>query len=174
MPRVTAKEQYRRHIILCGLWTGFHEIFAVLPPAKQWAVHDYYHPVAQLSQEGFSGHIEAVAKRDVALSSEAGKGFLEIDRHFRTALKLADITRRDISVCVREVIARAPKTYRGVVQCTEQVTPARLRKEPIKMIRSPKGMSRNQHALVAVVRPNPDVKLLAHILLDLVKRTNLS
>lgn len=170
MPRVTAKEHYRRHIILCGLWTGFHEIFAVLPPAKQWAVHDYYHPIEQLSQEAFSTHAGVVVKKDISLSSEAGRGFLEIDRHFRIALKLADVTRRDISVCLREVIARAPKTYRGVVRRTEQVTPARLRKEPIKMIRSPKGMNRNQHALVAVVRPNPNAQLLAHILLDLAKR----
>lgn len=169
MPRVTAKEQYRRHIILCGLWTGFHEIFAVLPPAKQWAVHDYYHLIEQLSQEAFSTHAGAVVKKDISLSSEAGKGFLEIDRHFRIALKLADLTRRDISVCLREVIARAPKTYRGVVQRTELVAPAQLKKEPAKTTRNPKGLSRNNHGLVAVIRPNPNVQLLAHILLDMAK-----
>lgn len=175
MPRITPKEHYRRHIVLHGFWLSHDQLFGVLPPGKQWQLHRYYHPTASLTEAAFLTHRTTAAKAEPSLPHEAGKGFLELERHYKLALRLVEATGQDIDACLNAVIVKAPKTYSYVAAGAEDrpPSPSGCGNQDLQTA-LPRARPASQRLLrvVAVARPEPDVEKLAKILVEIVKRKN--
>lgn len=81
MPRVTQRDQYKRHLLLRKAWTGerYPGVFGILSATDQWKLHAYYRPSESLSRQEFVDHLKEINKEQPQLRHVAGKLFRKIE-----------------------------------------------------------------------------------------------
>lgn len=82
MPRVTHRDQYKRHLLLREAWTGgrYQSCFGTLNVNSQWKLHTFYRPSEALSRQEFFDHLKEINKERPQLRYVAGKLFQQFER----------------------------------------------------------------------------------------------
>ena len=82
MPRVTHRDQYKRHLLLREVWTGgqCQSCFGTLNVNDQWKLHTFYRPDEMLNQQEFVAHLKQVNKGQPHLRHVVGKLFRQFEQ----------------------------------------------------------------------------------------------
>lgn len=82
MPRVTQREQYKRHLFLRTIWTDFgkHAYLTVLSPKEQRTLHAFYRPSEELTLKQFRDHLQVIHRDHPQLCHISGKLYRRIER----------------------------------------------------------------------------------------------
>jgi hypothetical protein len=78
MPRINYNEYENRHTILKLVWNQNQGTFALLEPAEQWLIHDYYQPSKDLTHEQLREHRGTISKERPSLPHQAGKVYASL------------------------------------------------------------------------------------------------
>lgn len=76
MPRLTDETYLLTRTRLVTLWNTEPNLFAVLKPGEQWALHDYYAVAEKLSRDEAIAHRKSIA--DEALPQRAGRAVAKL------------------------------------------------------------------------------------------------
>lgn len=82
MPRVTHRDQYKRHLFLREAWTGerYLGVFGVLSATDQWKLHAFYRPSEPLGRQEFVEHLQQINRERPQFRHVAGKLFRQIEQ----------------------------------------------------------------------------------------------
>ena len=82
MPRVTQREQYKRHLFLRTIWTDPNQqaCLTVLSPKEQRTLHAFYRPSETLTPRLFRDHLRAVQQGHSHLRHITGKLYRRVER----------------------------------------------------------------------------------------------
>jgi hypothetical protein len=75
MPRLTNKQYLARRAFLAKIWQS---AFIMLDPGQQQALHAYYQPTKDWTNEEALAHRQAVTKRRPSLPAQTGKYFNQL------------------------------------------------------------------------------------------------
>lgn len=81
MPRVTQREQYKRHLFLLSVWSdpSKQACLAVLSTKEQWKLHSFYQPSEDLTLRQFSDHLHAIQQDHPQLRHVSGKLYRRVE-----------------------------------------------------------------------------------------------
>lgn len=87
MPRVTQREQYKRHLFLRRIWTDVfsQDAFADLSVNEQWKMHTFYRPDEVLVFPAFKEHLKRIKREQPELCHVVGKLYIRLQAAFVTA-----------------------------------------------------------------------------------------
>jgi len=145
VPRLTDQRYSDQHDFIADAWTHHHELFTVLPPAQQSAVHDYHVPSQVLSRDELLAHRQMITKARPSLPGQAGKAYRRLHAVYSAAEHFA---------------AGDGQLFRAIVRHFAHKTSVTV----------PSSQGRRAHTITAsaIVRPTIDPDLLARTLLAIV------
>jgi hypothetical protein len=92
MPRITTQQYLARRVFLKRAWNEFPAIFVLLRPNQQRALHAYFRPTEDWTDEQARAHRLDISKAQPSLPARAGKYFTELIDFAEAAAKRAKQT----------------------------------------------------------------------------------
>ena len=151
MPRVTQREQYKRHQVLRNIWSRepSKSCFADVSPADQWKIHRFYRPAEFLEFSEFREHLRHMKHKNPELVHVVGKLFRQIELSFihqqeaALAHRLAGTTLQSAKpkkISERKIVARAvvrpePEIMDRMARAVLQMARERMKEQPSKLER---------------------------------------
>ncbi len=85
MPRLTDTHYLELHGMLRHYWLENRFVYGILPISGQQAIHDYFQPSKDLTEEQLIAHRRVVSTTNSSLPQRAGRAF----KHFEQAVQYA-------------------------------------------------------------------------------------
>lgn len=122
-------------------WEEFDQIYSLLPVDQQHALHRYYQPLSDHTIEQLKDYRANITKREPSLPARAGKCYAKLRRVYETGIEAAKGKQRE---------------------------PRRRSKRSTAP--SPAVVGSRSITVRAVARPDPDLKKLALVLIEVGKQ----
>jgi hypothetical protein len=90
VPRLTNKQFLEEHHRLALAYESEPLIFGSVTPAEQWALHDFFVPTKDLSNDELLAHRKAITKQQSSLPNRAGKAYAFLASEYQRLLALVD------------------------------------------------------------------------------------
>jgi hypothetical protein len=115
MPRVTKREQYKRHLFLRTVWIGpVHQAcLAVLSANEQWKLHAFYRPDEDLTVKQFRDHLCAMRQDRPELFHVSGKLYRHIEVAFVQQTRRTNTQQHKQSASPKSARSKVPAWRQG-------------------------------------------------------------
>jgi hypothetical protein len=88
MPHLTNTEYYKRYRLLNHLWQHFQDLYALLDPDEQYAIHNFYQPDRYtLSKADLIQLRKDIQATDRGLSARAARAYIKIAQAYRVVIE---------------------------------------------------------------------------------------
>lgn len=140
MPRVTQREQYKRHLFLRTIWINpsRQACLTALSANEQWKLHAFYLPSEELTFKQFRDHLQAMRQDQPQLCHVSGKLYRHVE------------------------VAFVEQTRRTNTQQHKQSAPPKSARS-----KAPTWRQGGQVAVHGVVRPRPDLNKLLKAMIQM-------
>jgi hypothetical protein len=140
MPRLTFNDYLKQRAFLRLAWEQFDQLYSLLTPDQQWALHRYYQPITDDTDEFLKRNRAGVTKQEPTLPARAGRLNAQLHRVYEASL---------------------------VAASAHQSTPPKSRPRTRS---TGAGLTQSRISVRGIVRPTPDLRKLARALAEMAKR----
>lgn len=144
MPRITQRDQYKRHLFLRTLWIhpGRQACLTALSANEQWKLHTFYQPDEDLTLKQFGDHLQMMRHNRPQLRHITGKLYRQVEAAFVQQTRQMN-TQQQV-----QRVSGTPKRARAKV-------PARRRGDRV--------------VIYGIVRPKPDLNKLLKAMIQMAR-----
>ncbi len=89
MPRLTFNDYLNQRAFLRLAWEEFDQLYSLLAPDQQWALHRYYQPITGDSEEFLKRYRASITKKEPSLPARAGRLYAQLHRVYEASVEAA-------------------------------------------------------------------------------------
>ncbi len=167
MPRITPKEQYRRHEFLRMLLEdpSLHIFFGLLSINAQMEIHQFYKSSLDMTESEFIDHVKYQNQIDPSLRHRAGKHYKFLEEAFVIASRAYGADDKMIIEAVSNCASKIHSSHDKSNESKRMTAPSKTGDMAAKKRRS-------SVSVIPIVRAEIDVEKLGRVLIKLAEKLN--